>query len=152
MERVGTPPAIDPVTFVPYSFMSIPTQEHIDLYQRGIERVVKADRYAGLLGQHALPRPLRSRRAPRCRGFRKIREVPGSAHRQRSAAKARLQQIAAQGDLRGDPATKSFADEKWRRPHAQRLEALDRLSLYFCLGALEAATIDPCRPTTKAEK
>src|SRR5436309_11655112 len=42
-------PHIDPVTFLPYSFMSLPTQEHIDLYQRGIERVVKVDRYAGLL-------------------------------------------------------------------------------------------------------
>src|SRR6266851_1534948 len=42
-------PRIDPVTFLPYSFMSLPTEEHIELYQRGIERVVKADRYAGLL-------------------------------------------------------------------------------------------------------
>src|SRR5258708_2054641 len=42
-------PRIDPFTFMPYSFMSLPTQEHIDLYQRGIERVVKVDRYAGLL-------------------------------------------------------------------------------------------------------
>ena len=40
---------IDPVTFLPYSFMSIPTRDHIELYQRGIERVVKADHYAGLL-------------------------------------------------------------------------------------------------------
>ncbi len=41
-------PRIDPFTFLPYSFMSLPTQEHIDLYQRGIERVVKVDRCAGL--------------------------------------------------------------------------------------------------------
>src|SRR5690349_25096937 len=41
-------PEIDPVTFLPYSFMSIPTRDHIELYQRGIERVVKADHYAGL--------------------------------------------------------------------------------------------------------
>jgi hypothetical protein len=42
-------PRIDPATFLPYSFMSLPTTEHMDLYQRGIERVVKVDRYAGLL-------------------------------------------------------------------------------------------------------
>ena len=42
-------PRIDPVTFLPYSFMSLPTQEHMDLYHRAIERVVKVDRYAGLL-------------------------------------------------------------------------------------------------------
>src|SRR5256885_15348044 len=42
-------PNIDPVTFLPYSFMSLPTQEHIDLYQRGNQRVVKVERYAGLL-------------------------------------------------------------------------------------------------------
>src|SRR5260370_17826982 len=42
-------PRIDPVSFLPYSFMSLPTREHIDLYQRGIEGVVKVDRDAGLL-------------------------------------------------------------------------------------------------------
>ncbi len=66
-------PRIDPVSFLPYSFMSLPTQEHIDLYQRGIERIVKVDRYAGLLVS---------------------------------------------------------------------LHCVDRLSLYFCLGPLEGATID----------
>src|SRR5260370_6136069 len=42
-------PHIDPVTFLPFTFMSLPTQQHMDLYQRGIERIVKVDRYAGLL-------------------------------------------------------------------------------------------------------
>ena len=42
-------PQIDPKTRLPYSFMSIPTAEHIALYQRGIDRIVTADRYAGLL-------------------------------------------------------------------------------------------------------
>jgi hypothetical protein len=45
-------------------------------------------------------------------------------------------------DLRGDPATINFADEKWLQANAQRLEAMDRLSLYFCLGPMEPATID----------
>ena len=42
-------PGVDPKTFVPYSFMSVPTGEHVLLYQRGIDRVVKSDLYAGLL-------------------------------------------------------------------------------------------------------
>src|SRR5437016_10317484 len=54
----------------------------------------------------------------------------------------RLQQLRLKVDLRGDPATKDLADEKWLQANAQRLEALDRLSLYFCLGPLEGATID----------
>src|SRR5882757_910032 len=31
-------PGIDPSTFTPYTFMSIPTEEHTALYQQGIER------------------------------------------------------------------------------------------------------------------
>src|SRR5947209_17007674 len=42
-------PEIDSVTYLPYSFMSVPTREHIELYQGGNARVVKVDRYAGLL-------------------------------------------------------------------------------------------------------
>src|SRR5438105_7602745 len=34
-------PCIDPVTFLPYSFMSVSTQEHIDLHQRVSDRVAK---------------------------------------------------------------------------------------------------------------
>src|SRR5215467_11386737 len=42
-------PELDSKTKLPYSFMSIPTAPHVTLYQRGIERLVKADHYAGLL-------------------------------------------------------------------------------------------------------
>ena len=31
-------PGIDPKTRFPYTFMSIPTEEHVVLYQRGLER------------------------------------------------------------------------------------------------------------------
>jgi hypothetical protein len=135
-------PRIDSVTFLPYSFMSLPTQEHIDLYQRGIERVVKVDRYAGLLvSMH-------------CAGLydRTRATMPGFSAKYVKAQEApvvndflqrlRLQQLRLKVDLRGDPATKDFADEKRLQANAQRLEALDRLSLYFCLGPMEAATID----------
>jgi len=135
-------PRIDPVTFLPYSFMSLPTQEHIDLYQRGIERVVKVDRYAGLLvSMHCTG--LYDRTRATMPGFSakyvKAQEAPiVSDFMQR----LRLQQLRLKVDLRADNATKDFADEKWLQANAQRLEALDRLSLYFCLGPLEPATID----------
>jgi hypothetical protein len=54
----------------------------------------------------------------------------------------RLQQLRLKVDLRADSAMKIFAEEKPLQANLQRLEALDRLSLYFCLGPLEGATID----------
>ncbi|PYU69918.1 MAG: hypothetical protein DMG49_12245 [Acidobacteria bacterium] len=127
---------------MPYSFMSLPTQQHIDLYQRGIERVVKVDRYAGLLvSMHCAG--LYDRTRATMPGFSakyvKSQEAPVVND---FLQRLRLQQLRLKVDLRGDPATKDLADEKWLQANAQRLEALDRLSLYFCLGPLEGATID----------
>jgi hypothetical protein len=135
-------PRIDVVTFFPYSFMSLPTQEHVDLYQRGIERVVKVDRYAGLLvSMHCAG--LYDRTRATMPGFSakyvKSHEAPIVSD---FLQRLRLQQLRLKVDLRADPATKNFADEKWLQANVQRLEALDRLSLYFCLGPLEPATID----------
>jgi len=135
-------PRIDPFTFLPYSFMSLPTQEHIDLYQRGIERVVKVDRYAGLLvSMHCAG--LYDRTRATIPGFSakyvKSHEAPVVSD---FLQRLRLQQLRLKMDLRGDPATTKFSDDKWLQANVQRLEALDRLSLYFCLGPLEGATID----------
>jgi uncharacterized protein DUF3891 len=135
-------PEIDPVTFLPYSFMSIPTRDHIELYQRGIERVVKADHYAGLLvSMHCLGLYDRTRAT-----------MPGFSAKYVKAYETqvvndflqtlRLQQLRLKVDLRADPKMKGFTDEKWLQANALRLEALDRLSLYFCMGPLEGATID----------
>ena len=135
-------PRIDPFTFMPYSFMSLPTQEHIDLYQRGIERVVKVDRCAGLLvSMHCAG--LYDRTRATIPGFSakyvKSHEAPVVSD---FLQRLRLQQLRLKMDLRGDSATTKFSDDKWLQANVQRLEALDRLSLYFCLGPLEGATID----------
>ena len=135
-------PQLDPKTFTPYNFMSIPTEEHIALYQRGIERVVRADRYAGLLvSMH-------------CAGlYDKTRAtMPGfSAKYVRSneshlvsdfLQRLRLQQLRLKVDLRADPLTKDFSTDQILQANLQRLEALDRLSLYFCLAPLDGSTID----------
>ncbi len=120
-------PSIDPVTFSPNTFMSIPTEEHIALYQRGIERVVKADRYAGLLvSMHCAN--LYDRTRATMPGFSakyvKSEEAPLV---QDVLQRLRLQQLRLKVDLRADPAMKNFADEKWLQANAQRLEAVDRL-------------------------
>src|SRR5258708_9962383 len=39
-------PQIDPKTHLPYSFIALPTAAPIQLYQRGIDRVVQADPHA----------------------------------------------------------------------------------------------------------
>jgi Protein of unknown function (DUF3891) len=135
-------PGVDPRTFTPYSFMTVPTEEHIFLYQRGIERVVKVDLYAGLLVvSHCMGLYDRSRAT-----------IPGySAKYVKSqeqhvandfVQRLRLQQLRLKVDLRNNPATKPFTDEKLIKANAQRIEALDRLSLYFCLGAAEDASIE----------
>jgi Protein of unknown function (DUF3891) len=135
-------PRIDPVTFLPYSFMSLPTQEHIDLYQRGIERVVKVDRYAGLLVSMHCAGLYDKTRATMPGFSAKYVKAHEAAVVNEFLQRLRLQQLRLKVDLRGDPMTKNFAEEKWVQANAQRLEALDRLSLYFCLGPVEPATID----------
>jgi Protein of unknown function (DUF3891) len=135
-------PGVDARTFTPYSFMTVPTEEHIFLYQRGIERLLKADLYAGLLV------------VSHCMGLydRARATIPGySAKYVKSqeqhvandfVQRLRLQQLRIKVDLRNNATTKPFTDEKLIKANLQRLEALDRLSLYFCLGGTEDASIE----------
>ena len=128
-------PGIDPKSFHPYTFMSIPTEEHVALYQRGIERAVKADLYAGMLV------------AGHCMGLydRAHATIPGysakyvKSEEQHAAndfvQRLRLQQLRLKVDLRNDSEMKAYTDEKIIKANQARLEALDRLSLYFCLGS-----------------
>jgi hypothetical protein len=135
-------PVIDPKTRSPYSFMSIPTEEHIALYQRGIERVVKADRYAGLLvSMHCTG--LYDRARATLPGFSAKYVKSNESHLVSDfLQRLKLQQLRLKVDVRVSPATKSFAEEKALEMNARLLEALDRLSLYFCLNSLGEATID----------
>src|SRR5271169_6211776 len=135
-------PKIDPSTFSPYTFMSIPTLEHIEIYRRGIERIVQADHYAALLAaMHAAGLYDRARAT-----------IPGFSAKYVKSNEAqlvadfvqrlRLQQLRLKVDLRADPAMKEYTGDKLLQSNEQRLEVMDRLSLYFCLGPLEEATID----------
>src|SRR5260370_1324602 len=135
-------PRIDPVTFLPYSFMSLPTQEHIDLYQRGIERVVKVDRYAGLLVSMHCAGLYDKTRATMPGFSAKYVKAHEAAVVNEFLQRLRLQQLRLKVDLRGDPMTKNFADAKWVQANPPRLQALNPLPLYFCLGPGEPATID----------
>jgi hypothetical protein len=135
-------PGVDPKTFAPHTFMTVPTDEHIALYQRGIERAVRADLYAGMLiVGHCMNLYDRARAT-----------MPGysakyvKSHEQHLAAdfvqRLRLQQLRLKVDLRNDPAMRPFTDESRIKANQQRLDALDRLSLYFCLGEGGDITIE----------
>lgn len=136
-------PQIDPKTRLPYSFMSIPTDAHIELYQRGIERVVKSDRYAGLLvSMHASGLYDRARAT-----------IPGFSAKYVKSTESelvngflqglKLQQLRLKVDLRADAGKKEFVQDKLLEANSRRLEALDRLSLYFCMSSVpHDATID----------
>lgn len=135
-------PQLDLKTFTPYNFMSIPTDEHIALYQRGIERVVRADRYAGLLvSMHCAG--LYDRTRATMPGFSAKYVKSNETHLVTDfLQRLRLQQLRLKVDLRADPLLKEHADEATLQANLQRLEALDRLSLYFCLAPLDGSTID----------
>jgi hypothetical protein len=135
-------PRIDPKTRMPYTFMSIPTEEHIALYQRGIDRIVRVDPYAGLLV------------SIHCAGLydRARATLPGFSAKYVKSSELQIvhecmlrleaQQLRLKADLRMNPATKSLAEEASLERSARMLEALDRLSLYFCLRPPEDASIE----------
>jgi len=135
-------PGVDTRTFTPYSFMTVPTEEHIFLYQRGIDRILKVDLYAGLLVvSHCMG--LYDRARATIPGFSAKYVKTQEQHVANDfVQRLRLQQLRLKVDLRNDPATKPFTDEKLIKANVQRLEALDRLSLYFCLGVGEDASIE----------
>lgn len=135
-------PGIDPKTFAPHTFMTVPTDEHIALYQRGIERAVRADLYTGMLiVGHCMNLYDRARATMPGYSAKYVR-----SHEQHLAAdfvqRLRLQQLRLKVDLRNDPAMRPFTDESRIKANQQRLDALDRLSLYFCLGEGGDITIE----------
>ncbi|MGB7728327.1 MAG: DUF3891 family protein [Candidatus Acidiferrum sp.] len=135
-------PGVDPRTFVPYSFMTVPTEEHIALYQRGIDRILKVDLYAGLLVvSHCMGLYDRSRATMPGYSSKYVKSQEQHVAND-FVQRLRLQQLRLKVDLRNDPVTKPFTDEKLIKANVQRLDALDRLSLYFCLGAGEDASIE----------
>jgi hypothetical protein len=138
-------PTVDSSTFLPYTFMSIPTSEHIFLYQRGLDRLVKADHYAALLASlHTAS--LYDRTRATMPGFSaKYVKSNETQMVNEFVQRLRLQQLRLKVDLRADSSMKAYVEDKVLQANAQRFEALDRLSLYFCLAPLGDATID-CVP------
>jgi Protein of unknown function (DUF3891) len=135
-------PKIDFATFAPYTFMSIPTAEHIEIYKRGIDRIVQADPYAGLLTTMHVA-GLYDRARATMPGF-SAKYVKATETQQVAdfIQRLRLQQLRLKVDLRADALRKNFIEEKSLQSNLQRLDALDRLSLYFCLAPQANATID----------
>jgi hypothetical protein len=135
-------PTLDPKTHLPYSFMSIPTETHIAIYQRGIERLVKLDQYAGLLVvQHTSE--LYDRARATMPGF-SAKYVKTSENQLVTdfVQRLRLQQLRLKTDLRVNPAVKAYAEEPALRANAARLEVMDRLSLHFCMNPEQEVVLD----------
>jgi len=135
-------PTLDPKTRTPYSFMSIPTEEHIALYQRGIERLVKVDHYAALLvSMHCVG--LYDRARATMPGFSaKYVKSNESALVSEFVQRLRLQQLRLKVDLRANLTTRDLVVEEMLKATFERMEALDRLSLHLCLNPQENCTID----------
>ncbi len=135
-------PRLDPRARAPYTFMSVPTEEHIRIYQRSVERLSQVDRYAALLASlHSSG--LYDRARATMPGFSakyvKSEELPiVEEHLQ----KLKLQQLRLKVELRGDPASKMLIEDKSLDESLRLLDALERLSLCFCTGAAEFAAID----------
>jgi len=135
-------PTLDPKTHLPFSFMSIPTEDHITLYQRGTERLVKVDHYAGLLvTMHAAE--LYDRARATMPGY-SAKYVKSNESQLVSdfIQQLRLQQLRLKVDLRANQATKNLAEEHLLKVNAARLETLDRLSLHFSMNPEQDALFD----------
>jgi hypothetical protein len=133
---------LDPKTHLPYSFMSIPTAMHIAIYQKGIERLVKVDHYAGLLASmHASG--LYDRGRATLPGFSAKYVKSEESHLTSDfIQQLRLQQLRLKVDLRANAATKPLVEDGPVKANVARLETLDRLSLHFCMNPHQDALVD----------
>lgn len=135
-------PSLEPKTRMPYSFMSIPTEEHIALYQKGIERLVKVDHYAALLvSMHATGLYDKARATMPGYSAKYVKSTE-SALVTDFVQRLRLQQLRLKVDLRANEATRDLVIEDALKANFERLEALDRLSLHLCLNPKENCMID----------
>jgi hypothetical protein len=135
-------PALDPKTKLPYSFMSIPTATHIAIYQKGIERIVKVDHYAALLASmHAAGLYDRARATMPGYSAKYVKSEETNVVNE-FIQQLRLQQLRLKMDLRANEGMNPFIEEPLLKANLARLEALDRLSLHFCLHPEHDVTIE----------
>ena len=135
-------PSLDPKTKMPNTFMSVSTEEHIALYQRGIERLVKVDHYAALLvSLHCTGLYDRARATMPGYSAKYVKSTETSLVTD-FVQRLRLQQLRLKTDLRANPAAKDFVIEDTLKANFERLEALDRLSLHLCMNPRENCVID----------
>src|ERR1700757_1692714 len=134
-------PSLDEKTRQPFSFMSIPTATHIALYQKGIERLVKVDHYAGLLASmHASS--LYDRARATMPGFSAKYVKSEESHiANEFVQQLRLQLLRLKVDLRANAPTKPFMEEPLINANVARPDALERLLLHFCLTTQQEAIV-----------
>jgi hypothetical protein len=135
-------PRLDPRARAPYTFMSVPTEEHIRIYQRSVDRLSQVDRYAALLvSLHSAG--LYDRARATMPGFSaKYVKSEELAIVDEHLQKLKLRQLRLKVDLRGDSASQLLIEDQSLDQSLRLLDVLDRLSLYFCTGTGEDVAID----------
>ncbi len=136
-------PRVDPATHLPYQFWSLPPGEHLGFYWRGVERVLSADRYAGLLV------------SLHCAGLYNqrfgtdpsipIKTYPPAERRIVAEFLERLdrQQARVWNELKHDPAESPAAADEVVWANYKLLQIFDRFSLYLCMPPLDHRTLGP---------
>ena len=145
-------PRLDARTHLPFSFMSIPTAEHIKLYQKGIGRLVKVDHYAGLLAcAHAAGLYDRARATMPGYSAKYVKTEENHLVNE-FVQQLRLQQLRLKTDLRANSGAKALMEEPLLNANVARLEALDRLSLHLCLNSAQDVLIDSVPVNDRGEE
>jgi hypothetical protein len=135
-------PRVNPATRRPYNFTEMPAGEHFPFYLRGIDGVVRDDRYAGLLvclhlsglyrKRHGLDPGLGLERLPA-----DVRPVVEEYLRQLDERHKQLrEQLRHDGDVPAEAVEEVAVWTNYRL-----LQVYDLFSLYFCMAPLRAYTL-----------
>jgi hypothetical protein len=119
-------PTRNPDSGLPHSFIEMPLDVHIELWQNGPRRLLSQSRYASLLVA------MHGRRLYEMRDTAKLAPAQAAAIG-RFLAKQRDFERQLLASLRADPATASFADPQLVERNSQLLSTWDMLSLALCL-------------------
>lgn len=116
-------PRYNPETGLPYTYVDIPIEQHLEIYRRGIERAVRRHAYVGVLvSLHGSL--LYSRFRP---------DQPGTSEflaEQRELRDRLIDRLRA-----ADPALRDHCSERVLRTNRDLLFGWDALSLFLCHGS-----------------
>jgi hypothetical protein len=127
----------------PLHFLEIDMRDHVPLYHRGVERVYRRDRYAGLLVSMHWTGLYRRRWGLQGGGVFVQRRGATPAERLQDEAVDEQERawITRRRELIGDERRSDFEADLWR--NYDLLQAFDLLSLYVCVANLTPSSSEP---------